>query len=96
MSGPQPASGDPFAAAYAKNGNAWGVANTGKTFLGKAARPQAGAPGQPPQAGDPSTNGGGPYQGYGFPLTGRECPPVPGAALEECVRAAQFLLSDTI
>jgi hypothetical protein len=35
------------------------------------------------------------YKGYGFDLPGPGCPPPPGDALEECVRAAQQVLANT-
>jgi hypothetical protein len=35
------------------------------------------------------------YKGYGFAPPGSGCPPSPGDALEECVRAAQQVLANT-
>lgn len=80
MTNQLPASGDPFAQAYARNGNQNGAARTGKP----KPMPSRQASQEPVD-----------YSGYGFPFPGVGCPPDPSKALEECVRAAQQVLGDT-
>lgn len=77
-----PASGDPFALAYAKGGNA-----------AQAARAEAD---RLKQADEDVRREQNRYKGYGISTPGTGCPPTPDEALVECVRALQGILADTI
>jgi len=80
MSGQLQPGGDPFAAAYARASGLSAEAQASKLVSERAAM----------QAERDR------FSGYGFPGTGPDCPPDPGDAIAECIRAAREILEGTL
>ena len=78
-----PSTGDPFALSYARSGDGLRAAEIAEKRIREADAVVARSREEP-------------HKRYGLPAVGGECPPGPESAIQDCLRAAQGILEDTI